>query len=138
MSAHELLQLCPTQKEGIMWYMNCTARYSNNSIFGVMESTPIRSLTSGLVSNLTEFNEVLSSLFYDLRVKAAAGGIFHKVANQNAKFQNYTIYGLMQCCQCNPDLSEMDCSNCLVDAQNYICNNPRRALVTSALIPQKD
>ena len=119
MSAHELLQLCPTQKEGIMWYMNCTVRYSNNSIFGVMESTPMGALVSRLVSNLTEYNKVLSSLFHDLRVKAAAGGIFRKVANQNAKFQNNTIYGLMQC---NPDLSEMDCSNCLVEAHSKFLN----------------
>ncbi|KAK7819596.1 cysteine-rich receptor-like protein kinase 29 [Quercus suber] len=119
MSAHELLQLCPTQKEGVMWYMNCTARYSNNSIFGVMETKPTRALTSGNVSNLTEFNAVLEPLFYDLRVRASAGGIFRKIAVGTAyyKSDNFTIYGLMQC---SPDLSEMDCSNCLVVAQNYI------------------
>ena len=119
MSAHELLQLCPTQKEGVMWYMNCTARYSNNSIFGVMETKPTRALTSGNVSNLTEFNAVLVPLFYDLRVRASAGGIFRKIAVGTAyyKSDNFTIYGLMQC---SPDLSEMDCSNCLVVAQNYI------------------
>ena len=119
MSAHELLQLCPTQKEGVMWYMNCTARYSNNSIFGVMETNPTRALTSGNVSNLTEFNAVLKPLFYDLRVRASAGGIFRKIAVGTAyyKSDNYTIYGLMQC---SPDLSEMDCSNCLVVAQEYI------------------
>ncbi|KAM3749375.1 hypothetical protein ACB098_05G179800 [Castanea mollissima] len=126
MSAHELLQLCPTQKEGIMWYMNCTVRYSNNSIFGVMETTPTQYLATGpsddLVSKLTEFNEVLSTLFYDLRVRASAGGIFRKVAVGNATYLNHTIYGLMQC---SPDLSEIDCSNCLVDAQSYnkICCN---------------
>ena len=43
-SGHELLQLCPNEKEGIMWYMNCTVRYSNNSIFGVMETTPTKYL----------------------------------------------------------------------------------------------
>ncbi|KAM3701536.1 hypothetical protein ACJW31_05G181000 [Castanea mollissima] len=126
MSAHELLQLCPTQKEGIMWYMNCTVRYSNNSIFGVMETTPTKYLATGpsddLVSKLTEFNEVLSTLFYDLRVRASAGGIFRKVAVGNATYLNHTIYGLMQC---SPDLSEIDCSNCLVEAQSYnkICCN---------------
>ena len=116
-SGHELLQLCPNEKEGIMWYMNCTVRYSNNSIFGVMETTPTKYLATGprddLVSKLTEFNEVLSTLFYDLRVRASAGGIFRKVAVGNATYLNHTIYGLMQC---SPDLSEMDCSNCLVDA----------------------
>ncbi|XP_050288786.1 cysteine-rich receptor-like protein kinase 44 isoform X7 [Quercus robur] len=117
MSAHELLQLCPTQKEGVMWYMNCTARYSNNSIFGVMETKPTRALTSGVVSNLTEFNAVLKPLFRDLRFRASAGGIFRKIAVGTAyyKSDNYTIYGLMQC---SPDLSEMDCSNCLVEAQS--------------------
>ncbi|KAL0012054.1 hypothetical protein SO802_007162 [Lithocarpus litseifolius] len=125
-SGHELLQLCPNEKEGIMWYMNCTVRYSNNSIFGVMETKPNEYLATGpsddLVSKLTEFNEVLSTLFYDLRVGASAGGIFRKVAVGNATYLNHTIYGLMQC---SPDLSEMDCSNCLVEAQSYnkICCN---------------
>uniref|UniRef100_A0A7N2KNT6 Cysteine-rich receptor-like protein kinase 29 n=1 Tax=Quercus lobata TaxID=97700 RepID=A0A7N2KNT6_QUELO len=95
-SGHELLQVCPNEKEGIM--------------------------CDDLVSKLTEFNEVLSTLFYDLRVGASAGGIFRKVAVGNATYLNHTIYGLMQC---SPDLSEMDCSNCLVEAQSYnkICCN---------------
>ncbi|XP_050288809.1 cysteine-rich receptor-like protein kinase 44 [Quercus robur] len=117
-SARELLKLCPNEKEGIMWYMNCTVRYSNNSILGVIEFTPTQALVAGLVSNLTESNEVLKTLFYDLRVGASAGGDFGKVAvgNANYKSQNSMIYGLMQC---SPDLSEIDCSNCLVRAQSY-------------------
>ena len=39
-SGQQLLQFCLNEKEGIVWYMNCTVRYSNNSLFGVMESTP--------------------------------------------------------------------------------------------------
>uniref|UniRef100_A0A2N9EUV7 Gnk2-homologous domain-containing protein n=1 Tax=Fagus sylvatica TaxID=28930 RepID=A0A2N9EUV7_FAGSY len=73
--------------------------------------------TVSVVSNVSEFNEVLKTLLYDLRVKAAAGGIYRKIANENANFQNNTVYGLMQC---SPDLSEMDCSNCLVDAHNEL------------------
>ena len=117
-SGQELLQFCPNEKEAIVWYMNCTVRYSNNSLFGVIESTPTRALVSGLVSNLTESSGVLKTLFYDLRVGASAGGDFVKVAvgNANYKSQNSTIYGLMQC---SPDLSEGDCSNCLVRAQSY-------------------
>nr|POF05712.1 cysteine-rich receptor-like protein kinase 29 [Quercus suber] len=117
-SGHELLQLCPNEKEGIMWYMNCTVRYSNNSIFGVMETTPIKALVSGSVPNVTEFDEVLDTLFYKLRLEASAGGIFRKVAVGNAPYQHNTdtIYGLMQC---SPDLSEMACSNCLVTALDY-------------------
>uniref|UniRef100_A0A7N2N6F4 Gnk2-homologous domain-containing protein n=1 Tax=Quercus lobata TaxID=97700 RepID=A0A7N2N6F4_QUELO len=79
-------------------------RYSNNSIFGVIEFTPTRALVAGRVSNLTESNEVSRTLFYDLRVGASAGGDFGKVAvgNANYKSQNSTIYGLMQC---SPDLN---------------------------------
>ncbi|XP_030970758.1 cysteine-rich receptor-like protein kinase 29 [Quercus lobata] len=82
------------------------------------EFTPTRALVAGRVSNLTESNEVSRTLFYDLRVGASAGGDFGKVAvgNANYKSQNSTIYGLMQC---SPDLSESDCSNCLVGAQSY-------------------
>ena len=102
-----------------MWYMNCTVRYSNNSIFGVMQSKPMQALSTRRrgVSNVSEFNEVLKTLLYDLRVKAAAGGIYRKIANENANYQNNTVYGLMQC---SPDLSEIDCSNCLVGAQNEL------------------
>jgi hypothetical protein len=32
-----LTQLCPNQKEAIGWYENCMLRYSNRSIFGIME-----------------------------------------------------------------------------------------------------
>ncbi len=79
-----------------------------------MASTPIQYLSaSSFILNLTKFNKVLSTLFYDLRVKASAGGIFCKFATGNVNYKNNTIYGVMQC---SPDLSEIDCSNCLVDA----------------------
>jgi hypothetical protein len=134
MSAHELLQLSPTQKEGIMWYMNCTVRYSNNSIFGVMQSKPMQALSTRRrgVSNVSEFSEVLKTLLYDLRVKAAAGGIYRKIANENANYQNNTVYGLMQC---SPDLSEIDCSNCLVGAQSELLNCCSENKGTRILLP---
>ena len=34
----ELRNLCPNQKEAIIWYDNCMFRYANRSIFGVMET----------------------------------------------------------------------------------------------------
>ena len=122
MSAHKLLQLCPNQKEGIMWYMNCTVRYSNNFLFGNMESRPMRGLTSSPSSNVRQFNRVLSPFLDSLRSKAAAGGFFGKFATGTVNTENHTIHALMQC---TPDLAETDCSNCLVDAQTSVtvcCN----------------
>ena len=51
-SAHELLELCPNEKEGIMWYMNCTVRSSNNSIFGVMRTIKVKTLRSTGLCNV--------------------------------------------------------------------------------------
>ncbi|PNY12159.1 cysteine-rich receptor-like protein kinase [Trifolium pratense] len=36
-----LTRLCPNQKEAIGWYDNCMLRYSNRSIFGIMEGEPL-------------------------------------------------------------------------------------------------
>ena len=130
MSAHELLQLCPNQKEGIMWYMNCTVRYSDRFIFGSMESEPMRGLISSPTDSVKQFNRELNPLLDSLRYKAAGfSGKFATGSNANNTNQNYTIYALLQC---TPDLVDTLCQNCLTDAQIYItqcCNDMRGARV---------
>jgi hypothetical protein len=130
MSAHELLQLCPNQKEGIIWYANCTVRYSDRFIFGSMESEPTRSLVSSWTDSVKQFNRELNPLLDSLRYKAAGfSGKFATGSNANNTNQNYTIYALLQC---TPDLVDTLCQNCLTDAQIYItqcCNDMRGARV---------
>jgi hypothetical protein len=112
MSAHELLLLCPNKKEGIMWYMNCTVRFSNNSIFGVMELKPLRALYSS--ANVTDgsgtFKQVRRNLLDSLRSKAASGDSIRKLAIGAANSTYFNIYALLQC---TPDLEEQECINCL-------------------------
>jgi hypothetical protein len=122
MSAHELLRLCPNQKEVIMWYENCTVRSSDRFIFGSMESEPMRVLISSIsTSNRILYNDPLRSFFNSLRKEAS--GLFGKFANATFKVQNsfniqdLTVYALMQC---TPDLTERDCDDCLLQAQDYI------------------
>jgi hypothetical protein len=112
MSAHELLLLCPKEKEGIMWYMNCTVRFSNNSIFGVMELEPMDYLySSANVSDVSgTFKQVLRSLLDSLRSKAASGDSIRKLAIGAANSTYFNIYALLQC---TPDLEEQECINCL-------------------------
>jgi hypothetical protein len=119
MSAHELLVLCPNEKEGIMWYMNCTVRYSNNSIFGVMEIKPMRALISSAnVSDVSgTFKQVLAGLLDGLRSKAASGDSLRKLAIGAA---NSTYFGLNALLQCTPDLDEQECSNCLNQTIEYL------------------
>uniref|UniRef100_A0A2N9IQ90 Gnk2-homologous domain-containing protein n=1 Tax=Fagus sylvatica TaxID=28930 RepID=A0A2N9IQ90_FAGSY len=127
-SAHELLQLCPNQKEGIIWYANCTVRYSDRFIFG-------RNGISTYASSYQHYfylrigyctTTPLRSFFNSLRKEAS--GLFGKFANATFKVQNsfniqdLTVYALMQC---TPDLAERDCDDCLLQAQDYIttcCN----------------
>jgi hypothetical protein len=119
MSAHELLVLCPNEKEGIIWYMNCTVRYSNNSILGVMEIEPMTSLMS--VANVSEesgtYKQVLSGLLDGLMSKAASGDSLRKLAIGAANSTYFNLYALLQC---TPDLDEQDCSNCLNQTIRYL------------------
>ncbi|KAF5472857.1 hypothetical protein F2P56_009529 [Juglans regia] len=113
MSALELLLLCPNQKEGIMWYMNCTVRYSNNSIFGVMQFKPVRHLYNSV--NVTDpigtFNKVRETLLDRLRSEAAAStSTLRKFATGKTSSPYYNIYALLQC---TPDLNQQECSDCL-------------------------
>ncbi|KAK7269967.1 hypothetical protein RIF29_22793 [Crotalaria pallida] len=108
-----LTQHCPNQKEAIGWYDNCVLRYSNRSIFGIMESDPkyyIYALSNA--TNMDQFNQVLQDLVHNLTSKAASGDSRKKYAAGSAQGPSFqTIFSLLQC---TPDLSEQECSDCLV------------------------
>jgi hypothetical protein len=118
--AEELLFVCPNQKEGIMWYGNCTVRYSNNSIFGIMEFEPVRALTSTTVSDVSgTFKKMRGTLLDSLRSKAASGDSLRKLATGTANSTYFSIYALLQC---TPDLEEQECSNSLNQTIRYVPN----------------
>ncbi|KAI4298614.1 hypothetical protein L6164_032150 [Bauhinia variegata] len=110
-----LTRLCPNQKEAIGWYDNCMLRYSNRSIFGIMEASPPFYLANGKnATEVNQFNQVLRDLLDSLRSKAASGDSLRKYAAANTTGPSFqTIYGLVQC---TPDLSEQECNDCLVGA----------------------
>ncbi|KAJ7946224.1 Receptor-like protein kinase [Quillaja saponaria] len=88
-------------------------RYSNRSIFGIMEgATVFYTVESNNVTNLHQFNQELRNLFDRLRIRAASDGSSRKFAAGNSTGPYpATIYALMQC---TPDLSKQDCDDCLV------------------------
>nr|XP_023926807.1 putative receptor-like protein kinase At4g00960 isoform X3 [Quercus suber] len=127
-----LTQLCPTQKEAIGWYDLCMLRYSNSSIYDIMNSNPqITIWNTGTVSAnyAAQFYDNLTNLLANLRTEAAAGDSLRKYAAGSGSAPEFlTLYALLQC---TPDLSQQDCNNCLLIAIKNIpcCNGTRSARV---------
>jgi hypothetical protein len=112
--------LCPYQKEAIGWYDYCMLRYSFRNIFGIREDSPSFYMwnINNVSANVNQFKQDLRTLLDRKRGQAAAGGSLRKFAVGNATAPNFqTLYALMQC---TPDLSELDCSNCLDGAMGNI------------------
>ncbi|KAF4350856.1 hypothetical protein F8388_008038 [Cannabis sativa] len=118
-STHLVQQLCPYQKEVVLWHNNCMLRYSNRSLFGFMESFPRVILyntqnASSDPDTVEAYFKDLRSLLDNLKSRAMAGGSLKKFALDSIKSAGFkTIYGLVQC---SPDLSKIDCNNCLDDS----------------------
>ena len=112
--------LCPNQKEAIGWYDYCMLRYTFRDILGIMEDSPVFYMwnTNNVSANVDQFNQDLRTLLDSQRIQAAKGGSLRKFAAGNATAPNFqTLYSLVQC---TPDLSEQDCSDCLVGAMGDI------------------
>ncbi|KAH7834481.1 hypothetical protein Vadar_016495 [Vaccinium darrowii] len=115
-------------KEGIVWYDDCTVRYSSKPMEGIIardprifRRDPKRNVTSIYVE---QFKNLLRNQLRKLQDQAAGGGTRRKFASGNAPGpDNYTIYALTQC---TPDLSPKDCSDCLqstIDNYPLCCDN---------------
>ncbi|KAK8467433.1 hypothetical protein PHAVU_007G049500 [Phaseolus vulgaris] len=113
---------CPNQKKAIMWSGDCMLRYSNDTIFLKMETSPTYYWWNvGNVTEVDQFNEVLGNLMTSLRDIAASGDSRRKCAGgKNISGLNFqTIYGVVQC---TPNLSQQECYQCLDVAISEIPN----------------
>ncbi|RXH99338.1 hypothetical protein DVH24_011663 [Malus domestica] len=112
-SQYALPQLCPNRKEAIGWYEKCMLRYSNRSLYGVMETSPLYYMWN--INNISSSAlEERRKLLESIRREAAAGGSLRKFAFGSTTTPTFqTIYALAQC---TPDISEQKCSECLTGA----------------------
>ncbi|XP_054792812.1 cysteine-rich receptor-like protein kinase 10 [Prosopis cineraria] len=110
---------CPNRKEAMGGYDECFLRYSNRSIFGVMETdVSIYLWNPNNATDVENYNKVVSDLLGRLRIKAAAGDSLGKYAAANESAGNFqTAFGAVQC---TLDLSEQECSDCLTAAISEI------------------
>ncbi|KAL3740619.1 hypothetical protein ACJRO7_021828 [Eucalyptus globulus] len=108
----EILQRCPNQRVSAIWYDECMLRYSNKSIFSVMETAPSLILyNTANVTDTTRFLDLLGKTLNDAATRASAGGSEKKVAVAEANFTS--LQKLYALAQCTPDLTASDCGRCL-------------------------
>ncbi|KAJ6893261.1 cysteine-rich receptor-like protein kinase 10 [Populus alba x Populus x berolinensis] len=119
-STHKILEVCPNKMEAFGVYELCMIRYSNRSIFGVVNEQPsIYRANRKNVLDVTLFNQALQTLFSRLQAKAASGNSLKKFATGNQSAGVETVYAIVQC---TPDLSAGQCSSCLLDVFRLIPN----------------
>ncbi|KAF3777361.1 putative cysteine-rich receptor-like protein kinase 23 [Nymphaea thermarum] len=109
----EIRQLCPYQKQGILWYDNCMLRYSDVDFFASMDTqTKFYMWNTQNVSQPELFNYQLGKLMGKLSKEAAERPSFFTTGD--IKFGDaLKIYGLAQCTR---DLSGKACKYCIDDA----------------------
>ncbi|KAL7088773.1 hypothetical protein ACP275_13G147600 [Erythranthe tilingii] len=108
-----VLDVCPNQRQAVIWYEFCMLRYSNEPIYGTPAFDPGYNLrnTLDVSSSVDRFRENRTRLLADLLTQAANGSSAVKGGAGSRNTSNSeTLYGLVQC---TPDLSPEDCYDCL-------------------------
>ncbi|KAB5534149.1 hypothetical protein DKX38_017235 [Salix brachista] len=119
-STRKILEVCPNTMDVFGVYELCMIRYSNSSMFGVVDNKyTFYEETGQNVLDVTLFNQALQTLFVRLIPRAASGNSFKKFASGNQSAGVETVYATVQC---TPDLSEEQCSGCLHDLFGNISN----------------
>ncbi|KAM2374727.1 hypothetical protein ACFXTH_043600 [Malus domestica] len=90
-AANYIREGCPNHKEAIGWQNDCMLRYSNRSIYGMMQTNPALYLKNdGNVSTgLDAFSQERSHLLNRLAQKTATGGDLRKFATGKRKHSKY-------------------------------------------------
>ncbi|XP_058072843.1 cysteine-rich receptor-like protein kinase 25 isoform X2 [Magnolia sinica] len=121
-ACQEIQQKCHMTRDAVIWYENCTLRYSDHRFKSVYNPTynsiELYMWNTGNSSDPQQFSATLSSLMNNISSVAAFDPSVPKFATGEANSTvNQTIYGLVQCTQ---DLTNEDCIACLRDAISKI------------------
>ncbi|CAM8912009.1 unnamed protein product [Rhodiola kirilowii] len=108
-SANDLFQTCQLKK-GIFWSGECMLRYSDRSIFGLVEIAPIEHNMNW--QNISGVNDFVAPLLERLRDQAVLGDSKYKIASGNFTSSSFLI-SIFTYLQCTPDLNSSACGICL-------------------------
>ncbi|XAR65592.1 Non-specific serine/threonine protein kinase [Bertholletia excelsa] len=111
---------CPRLKVAILWYDECMLRFSNQSIFSQSDHMVGKTLNNGQnATDMNQFNEVVQEVMDDLRTRASSSESGKKFATGEGNLSSQAMAGLSPLyglAQCTPDLTELDCNQCLQDS----------------------
>ncbi|KAK6264890.1 hypothetical protein SCA6_020324 [Theobroma cacao] len=115
-ASNDIAQRCLTEKVGVIWYDECTVRYSDQNIFSIIREVPgVDKSSSASITNKDRFNQLLSNVMTSLENRAAYEDQSGKrFAAGEANFtSSQKLYSLVQC---TPDLTDALCFRCLQSA----------------------
>ncbi|XP_021738827.1 cysteine-rich receptor-like protein kinase 25 [Chenopodium quinoa] len=111
-----LLKMCPL-KESMAVYGECMLRYANRPIFAMMELRP--SFIECVISTPDggELNRTVEPIFTRLIDEVTSRNSAQYFAvGEGSYFEYQKVYCLVQC---TPDISRVQCKECLMNALNY-------------------
>ncbi|KAL1095737.1 hypothetical protein V6Z11_D06G176400 [Gossypium hirsutum] len=116
-ASNDIARRCVTEKLGVIWYDECTVRYSDQNIFSIIREVPgmDNSSSVSIPGDNDRFDQLLSDLMKSLVNRAAYDDQSGKrFATGEANFtSSQTLYSLVQC---TPDLTDALCFRCFQSA----------------------
>ncbi|KAF8030674.1 hypothetical protein BT93_E2951 [Corymbia citriodora subsp. variegata] len=108
----DILQRCPDRRSSMIWYDECMLRYSDQSVYSVMETVPLQTIPdTGDVAEPQRFVQLLGEAMKYVAERASGSKSGKKFAVAEASFtSSQKLYALAQC---TPDLKGSDCNTCL-------------------------
>ncbi|KAK6268948.1 hypothetical protein QUC31_013108 [Theobroma cacao] len=118
-AAGEIVLLCPDQKTAVIFYEECTIRYSDRSFFSQWKMEfVLYTFNTSNVSTPDGFMALLEKTTKGIAGQAANDQSGRKFATEEADFNSFPkLYTLAQC---TTDLSVSSCYNCLQTAISFL------------------
>lgn len=101
---------CPGQKRAMIWYNECQVRFSNQSFFTVMESTPAIKIYEN--TNIT-YPDMFRAVLTALLLNVMDSSISSRESYATSHTFMHSSLEMEARAQCTPDLSKPDCRICL-------------------------
>ncbi|PNY06896.1 cysteine-rich receptor-like protein kinase 10-like protein, partial [Trifolium pratense] len=110
----DVVKLCPQSEEAVVYEEFCQLRYSNKNFVGSLDVTD--NIGKDNVQNISEpekYESVVNKILNNLTKIASFNVSSNMYATGEVNFEDKTIYALVQCTR---DLSDTNCSRCLLSA----------------------